>query len=357
MSKQRFSRHEIYRSLMADPQSCRKTIGIVSCKILREKQEYNPLWQKVLDFLGNAAFRGVVQKRGWHLAVTGGTFDRIPNDMKRLPEYRDRMHGLAPSALGVIQLANLAVYGRLVAVAFFNHMEDLYADSPQNLCLRRICNHFRVPLLEDISSIEYVFGRSPVAFSKIESTAARTLEDQLLQYYGQKHSRDSVLAAAAFAGKRRNDRALETIAVVAHDGKKMLMLDFCLRHADEILSYRRVISTGTTGAFLRSQMRAYLSLRPASQRVPKQWGWNPRRESIERFLSRKIQPFESGPNGGDVQISAKVIDGTCHRVLFFQDPQSAHPHQVDIRLMEKAVQDPETAALFATCERTAEIIV
>ncbi|OGU60884.1 MAG: hypothetical protein A2V66_10505 [Ignavibacteria bacterium RBG_13_36_8] len=356
MSTQQFQRYEIYRSIMANPKSWRNTIGIISCKILREKQEYNPLWQKVLDFLSNQDFRDLVKERGWYLAVTGGTFNRIPNDMKKFPEYRGRFHGLAPSALGIIQLANLAVYGRLVGVAFFNHMEDLYADSPQNLCLRRICNHFKVPLLEDISSIEYIFGNSPVAFSSNEPIEKKEIKNQLIQYYGQKRCEDNVFSETDFAGQDRNDRSQETIAVVAHDGMKMAMLDFCLRHADDILSYRRVISTGTTGKFLKSQMLAYLSLHTVTRKKKKKWGWKSN-ESIGQFLDRKIQPFESGPDGGDVQISAKVIDGTCHRVLFFQDPKSAHPHQVDIRLMEKAVQDPDTAALFATCEGTAEIIV
>lgn len=354
MIKKQFSRHKTYHSLMMDRSSWGKTIGIVSCKIIREKQEYNHLWQKVLDFLGNKRFRNEVRKNGWHLAITGGTFDCIPNDIKGFPEFKGRLHGLAPSALGVIQLANLAVYGRLIGVAFFNHMEDLYADSPQNLCLRRICNHFHKPLLEDISSIEYMFGSSN-DFPKAALVAKDTFNAQLLQYYGRHRSKDRVISGNDFKSMVPRDRTQETIAVVAHDGKKMAMLNFCLRHADKLLSYRRVISTGTTGAFLRSQMEAYLQIRHTSPR-PREWGWV-QGENVSNFLARKIQPFESGPRGGDVQISAKVIDGTCHRILFFQDPQSTHPHHVDIRLMEKAVQDPYTAALFATCEMSAEIII
>ncbi len=354
MRREQLSRHSVYKSLMADPNSRRRTIGIISCKILRERQEYNKEWLKVLDFMGD--FRGVVQRRGWRLAATGGTFDRIPNAVKDLPEYRHRLHGLAPSALGVIQLANLAVYDRLLAVTFFNHMEDLYADSPQNLCLRRICNHFSVPLLEDISSIEYVFDSSDKAFKDADVLGKRELDKQLQQHYGPTGLADNVITRADFARSARTKRSRETIAVVAHDGRKMSMLEFCLRHAHELLSYRRVVSTGTTGRFLRAQMEAYLRLAPPTPTARREWGWAAH-ISVEDFLRRKIHAFESGPRGGDVQISAKVIDGTCHRVLFFQDPQSSHPHQFDIRLMEKAVQDPETAALFATCEGSAEIIV
>lgn len=81
------------------------------------------------------------------------------------------------------------------------------------------------------------------------------------------------------------------------------------------------------------------------------------RKSIREFVKRKICPFKSGPSGGDIQISSKVIDGSCHRVLFFEDPASAHPHQFDIRLLEKAVQSDRTATLFATSTEMAELIV
>ena len=340
MKRARFPRDITYRALMGNHRSCHGIIGIISCKILREKQEYNDLWQKVLKFLTNDHFTRLVNDRSWHLAVTGGTFARIANERDRVPLYRTHMHGLAPSALGVIQLANLAVSGRLVAVTFFNHMEDLYADSPQNLCLRRICNHFGVPLLEDISSIEYVFRKSPPSLKKACPIVPATFRRQMREYDGYGRSRDYVCDATGFSADNRDNRSAETIAVVAHDRKKTSMLEFCLRHADELLSYRRVVSTGTTGEILRSQMKAYLLGRGTSRPVPERWKWSPTSETVDQFLGRKIQPLRSGPDGGDVQISAKVIDGTCHRVLFFQDPDSAHPHQVDVRLLEKAVQDP-----------------
>lgn len=359
MTKRRFHRHDSYRALLTNPRCYQRTVGLISCKVLREKAEYIRHWQSVVAFLADARFRTLVRERGWHLAVTGGTYDCIPNNVKSLPEYRNRLHGLAPSALGVIQIANLAVYERLVGVAFFNHMEDLYADSPQNLCLRRICNHFGVPLLEDISSIEYVFQHWPERSSSRALGLPARLSREVRQYYGEAGSEDAVFGATDFAGQPRDDRRVETLGVVAHDGMKMSMLSFCLEHASKILAYRRVISTGTTGSFLRNQMAIYLNATQPTLRpdAAKRWGWDPRKEKVKRFLERKIQPFESGPKGGDVQISAKVIDGTCHRVLFFQDPQSSHPHQFDIRLMEKAVQDPETAALFATSVATARIIV
>ena len=204
------------------------------------------------------------------------------------------MHGLAPSALGVIQLANLAVSGRLVAVTFFNHMEDLYADSPQNLCLRRICNHFGVPLLEDISSIEYVFRKSPPSLKKACPIVPATFRRQMREYDGYGRSRDYVCDATGFSADNRDNRSAETIAVVAHDRKKTSMLEFCLRHADELLSYRRVVSTGTTGEILRSQMKAYLLGRGTSRPVPERWKWSPTSETVDQFLGRRSNPYVRG---------------------------------------------------------------
>lgn len=150
---------------------------------------------------------------------------------------------------------------------------------------------------------------------------------------------------------------VETLAIVSHNLQKTTMLNFCLEHLKQILTYRRIISTGTTGTLLRRQMEVALEEISFDSATRKRWGWDDRAQSAPEFLARKIQPLASGPKGGDVQISAKIIDGTCHRILFFQDPESAHPHQFDIRLMEKAVQDPKTGALFATSDRTARLIV
>lgn len=359
MRNKSFERDVAYRNLMKLQGPQRRVLGVISCKILRDRNDpYKEQWHKVEDFLAGSAFRELVKKRDWHLALTGGTFDTLFPQLKNYPEYRNRLHRLAASALGVIQIANLAVYGHLLGVAFFNHMEDHYADSPQNLCLRRICNYCETPLLEDLSSIEYVFRHWP-APGPAPVRLGFDVQD-VDRYYGLGSCEDRVLSGASLGSNRRRNRSQETLAIVAHNDKKMEMLNFCLEHMEDILSYRRVISTGTTGKYLRDQLEVALRALGSgiSDGVAGKWGWDrAANDTPEDFLARKIQPLASGPKGGDVQISAKVIDGTCHRVLFFQDPESAHPHQFDIRLMEKAVQDPETAALFATSKTTARIIV
>lgn len=344
-----------YRDLMESGESWDRTLGVISCKIIR--REHRDEFRRMLNLLASESFRKLVEKEGWHLVFTGGTFEDLPDHVKNFAEYHGRLHGLAPSALGVIQIANLVVYGHVFGVAFFNHMEDIYADSPQNLCLRRICNYMGTPLIEDATSIEFILRLWESGHQRSEKKPSDRPVKEIQEYFGPLNWEDNVLFGDALTSSKRVDhRGRETIAIVSHDKQKMTMLNFCLDHIEKLLSYRRVISTGTTGGFLREQLEVALKFQ-FSNEIRERWGWRVNSETAKQFLDRKIQPLASGPKGGDVQISAKIIDGTCHRVLFFQDPESAHAHQFDIRLMEKAVQDPDTAALFATSARTARLIV
>jgi methylglyoxal synthase len=355
------TRHENSCNLFNQVDHWQATLGIVTCKRLRDDQGKLP--DEVVQLLCGPDFAEFLKTANWQVAMTGGTYGALQsglaaNSGNLLPLTRS--HRLPESALGVIQLANLVVYGFCSAILFFNEMDDYYADSPQNLCLRRICNHCNVPLIEDFVSIRYMLeqqwykGRLPR-----RKPADKYPAEEINQYlYGN----DKVLYAKDFEGSNREDRSLETLAIVSHDGKKMDMLTFCLEHIWEILSYRRVLATGTSGQRLRDLYAAALknSLPGLPAEKKRQIGW---RENLnvdaylDDYLKQRIHTFKSGPDGGDIQISSKIIDGTCHRVIFFQDPTTAHPHQFDIRLMEKAAQDRETGALFATSEHMARLIV
>ncbi len=59
---------------------------------------------------------------------------------------------------------------------------------------------------------------------------------------------------------------------------------------------------------------------------------------LETQLKLKIKRFKSGPLGGDLQIGAAVAEGTIEKIIFFMDPLSPHPHDVDVKaLMRVAV--------------------
>ena len=85
-----------------------------------------------------------------------------------------------------------------------------------------------------------------------------------------------------------------TIALVAHDAKKELMVQFCIAYRS-ILSNHHLIATGTTGRLVAE-----------ATGLP-----------VERFLP--------GEHGGDQQIAARIACDEVDMLLFFRDPITAKP--------------------------------
>ena len=94
-----------------------------------------------------------------------------------------------------------------------------------------------------------------------------------------------------------------TIALIAHDGKKVDMVSFVRDHI-EFFRERNIslIATGTTGSYLE---KAGLQ--------------------IEKMLS--------GPLGGDAQIASRLVEGSVDMVIFFRDPLGKHAHEVDVSML------------------------
>lgn len=84
------------------------------------------------------------------------------------------------------------------------------------------------------------------------------------------------------------------IAIIAHDAKKELMVQFCIAYCG-ILSRHNICATGTTGKLVANAT-----------------GLN-----ITRFLS--------GPQGGGEQIASRIGCNEIDMVLFFRDPLTAKP--------------------------------
>jgi methylglyoxal synthase len=115
------------------------------------------------------------------------------------------------------------------------------------------------------------------------------------------------------------------IAIIAHDGKKADMVQF-LNKNKEILHQENIklIATGTTGG--KAEAAGF-----------------------------KVKKMLSGPLGGDAQIAARVAEGKTKMVLFFKDPMSNHPHEVDINMLIR-VCDVHNVPL-ATNEATAQLLL
>ena len=82
------------------------------------------------------------------------------------------------------------------------------------------------------------------------------------------------------------------IALIAHDSKKELMIQFCIAYCG-ILSRHNLCATGTTG------------------------------KQVSEATGLSIQRYLSGSQGGDQQICARISCNEIDVLLFFRDP--IHP--------------------------------
>lgn len=84
------------------------------------------------------------------------------------------------------------------------------------------------------------------------------------------------------------------IALIAHDSKKELMVQFCTAYMG-ILGQHNLLATGTTGKI------------------------------VAEATGLPVQRFLSGTHGGDQQIAARIACNEIDLLLFFRDPLSAKP--------------------------------
>jgi methylglyoxal synthase len=112
------------------------------------------------------------------------------------------------------------------------------------------------------------------------------------------------------------------LALIAHDEKKADLVAFADRHAG-FLRGCDIVATGTTG-----------------QRI------------VEACPGIEVRRMKSGPLGGDQQIGALIAEGKIDALIFFVDPLTPLPHDVDVKaLMRLAiVYDIPMALNRATAE-------
>ena len=114
------------------------------------------------------------------------------------------------------------------------------------------------------------------------------------------------------------------IALIAHDSKKELMVQFCTAYI-HTLAKHTLIATGTTGKLVAEATGL----------------------SVHRFLS--------GTHGGDQQIAARIACNEIDLLLFFRDPISAKPGEPnDMNLLRLC--DMHSIPL-ATNIATAEVLI
>ena len=94
------------------------------------------------------------------------------------------------------------------------------------------------------------------------------------------------------------------IGLVAHDDKKDDICAWAERHKQK-LSAHELWGTGTTGS------------------------------RIMAATGMTVQLLKSGPLGGDQQLGAMICEGRLDVLIFFIDPMSAQPHDVDVKALTR----------------------
>lgn len=89
------------------------------------------------------------------------------------------------------------------------------------------------------------------------------------------------------------------IALIAHDKKKELMVQFCIAYKG-IFAKHNLVATGTTGGLITDATGL----------------------EVHRFLA--------GSQGGDQQIGARIAYNEIDLVLFFRDPLTSKPYEPDV---------------------------
>lgn len=119
-------------------------------------------------------------------------------------------------------------------------------------------------------------------------------------------------------------RESRTVALIAHDKKKLDLAMFARDHAD-VLGRFRLIATGTTGGVMQDK------------------------------AGLEVERLRSGPEGGDLQVGARIAQDEVLAVIFFRDPLTAQPHEPDVSALMR-ICDVHQVPL-ATNLGTAEAVV
>ncbi len=106
-------------------------------------------------------------------------------------------------------------------------------------------------------------------------------------------------------------KKFKTIGLVAHDARKNDMVEWVEFNYKRLVNHK-LICTGTTGRLVE-----------------------------EVFLRREpdkasdIIRLKSGPLGGDQQMGSLIASGHVDVLIFFIDPMTTQPHDVDVKALER----------------------
>ncbi|MCX7653726.1 MAG: methylglyoxal synthase [Fervidobacterium sp.] len=114
---------------------------------------------------------------------------------------------------------------------------------------------------------------------------------------------------------------MQKVALIAHDKKKLDLAMF-VKEWKKVFERCQLYATKSTGTI------------------------------IEEKIGLKVNKFESGPYGGDLQIGSMIVNGEIDFVIFLRDPLTAQPHEPDVSALLRVcdVHNVPLATNLATAE-------
>ena len=92
---------------------------------------------------------------------------------------------------------------------------------------------------------------------------------------------------------------MKAVALIAHDRMKPELANFARDHR-AVLARFPLLATRTTGNVLSEE------------------------------AGLQVERVQSGPQGGDLQVGARIAEDRVLAVIFFRDPLTAQPHEPDV---------------------------
>jgi methylglyoxal synthase/DNA-binding transcriptional regulator LsrR (DeoR family) len=288
---------------------------------------------------------------------------------------------------GIVELAALAAEGKCQDVVCLVDSADVWADAADFRALKRLCIQRQLHLVTTVAGAEHWLMSKPTRSQRANWDTTPSWPPGTKNREGE-----------TFVDLKRGE---QTLALIAHDGMKLDLIRFVLNHLEFLSGFHRILTTGTTGLLLqcvlsdrkdkrrqfckdalrreetkerRKRIRDFAAVGEAlwmpSRKHPMPEDEKSRKaiaELIRALKERKTAPWArtsdrdlldtasrvagricrlpSGPDGGDILIAAEVLENKCHAIVFLQDPNTAHPHSTDIRLLEKTCTIPSVRAV------------
>jgi len=255
-------------------------LGFLAGRVAREETYKDALHDFIKDYKDVLA--------NYHLLVTGGTSRDIFNPGVRPTRYPDLYRNstqLRPGkAGGLVELCGYVRDRKCNTIIFITDPQDAEENFPENRELFRTCAMEGATLLTTLYSAKLWASNEAI------------------------EPRGDVVAA----------KQGDTIALIAHDAKKLRMCHFVVKYRDQLAFFDRIMATGKTGESVRDFLDLFGD------------------------LGGKVQVEAHGPGGGDVFVSNEILRGRCQHVVFFLDPETAHPHEADIYALFRVCTCPDT---------------